>query len=85
MGFEKRKVAKALCETESLDIALDLLTKETIDSNKQKAEDVLEKIRMRSWKSKYMIRRNPSKIMMTLYILEPFDHSYAFTVMFDKS
>ena len=27
MGFEKRQVAKALCETESLDNALDLLTR----------------------------------------------------------
>ena len=44
MGIEKRKVAKALCETESLEIALVLLTKETMAINKQKAEDVLEKI-----------------------------------------
>ena len=43
MGFEKRKIAKALCETESFEIALDLLTKETMANNKQKDEDVLEK------------------------------------------
>lgn len=48
MGLEKRTVSKALCETESLEITLDLLTKETIVLNKQKAEGVLEKIRMRS-------------------------------------
>ena len=49
MGFEKRKIVKALCETESLDNALDLLTRETMFSKTQRAEDILE--------------RNPDKIL----------------------
>ena len=41
MGFEKRKIVKALCETESLDNALDLLTRETMSSKTQRAKDTL--------------------------------------------
>ena len=41
MGFEKRKIVKALCETESLDNASDLLTRETMSSKTQRAEDIL--------------------------------------------
>ena len=41
MGFEKRKIVKALCETESLDNALDLLTRETMSSKTQRAENII--------------------------------------------